>query len=487
MKRTQLSIKTSPVGGCKFLVYRSEDQASLPADLNALKALTPIMIVSEDDIEKTAESMEEVIEPDLRRVPMNDLIPYALSFDPLRNVIHYFEIIMEHVNANSGDVPEINTRVLTVTFNADGSILAVKYTTENGIQDLTGMDVIKFIETTVFIKETITNGAQYIKAKYFMKVISATDDSIIEDGITYNGPVATGLTIPMLSIQQVNQQITSNTTIPVLKLQPSKQGEGIVYYYRLVAKDMLGNLSDPSGLISSYVEQDASEVRFQIEVTDDSFIWKSVGTFDHMDVVEFGIPGTIMHSAFGSVIADDIRAFLPAEIIPETSRIISDNQVGITVPNPFSDTDPLFREREFKKFRSRMLDSYGKTSNWTESSNLPNIEVTVDKVLVIRKNVSALNEEDRDNPVAIDDTAAEVIKTWIRRYGRFYESLEHQTKPLNVRISDSPVVVFDDETSFPTLTAIDPNILIGEMYNYTLYIFDAFGDVSAPTSVVVTT
>ena len=487
MKRTQLSIKTSPIGGCKFHVYRSTSQEGLPADLNELKKLTPIMVISEDQLEKTAEMMEEIIEPDLRKVPMNSLVPYGLSFEPLRNLIHYFELEMEHVNANSGDVPEVNKHIVTVIFDSSGAIVKVTKLTENGNEDITSQDAIKFAETTVFIKEDLVRGAQYIKGRYFMKVISATDDVIQEDGVEYNGPVATGLTDPELAIQIVMQQITTNTSIPTLKIQPSKKEDGIVYYYRLVAEDSLGNLSDPSGLISSYVDQEESELRFQIETSNGDGIWKSIGTFKHLEVIDFGIPGTVMETAFGTCIANEVRAFRPSEIIPETANVISDNQVGLTIPNVFSDSDPTFRERILKKFRSRAIDSYGMTSEWSDESDLQNMEITIDQVVVLRKTVTGYPEDQRLIPIQLDDQNATQTVKWIRRYGRFYISLEHQTAPLNVRVSNSPVVVFDDETSFPTLTGIDGDILIGEMYNYTFYVFDAFGEVSTPTSIVVTT
>lgn len=482
MKRTKLNIKTSEQGNLEYFVYRGTTQEEVPADLNALSALTPILSVKEDEVQHEAAIINETIDVDVTKVPLSDQIPYALSFEPLKDGIHYVEIKITHVNPDSGDTPVPMEKMVMINFTAEGIPEEVLLTNEGEeAVDITTENVIHFLNKTIFIKDDLTENSTSIDVKYFMRVVNVYDDDIkIQEGVNYDGPVGTGLPQPVIAFSKDFVPKASGTLIPIALMQMTGGTAGEVYYYRIVGKDPVGNLTDPSGLFSVHLSQSNAEIQYSIEESDDGIIWNHLLMAEDMEVIEYGKEGTIMFDNFGSLLADGIRQFYENETIVDTSSVNVDNQIRVTIPNVWKDDDNTYRTRNTKQFRAKVVDTYSQESQYSEPTMSEEIIIPIEKIVVMKKLVTSLDLVDQSNPIEMDDADATMIKEWIRKAGHIYVPADHVAMPLNVRESSSPTVVFDDLTSFPTITLIDVNALPAEVYNYTIYLIDAYGDVSVP-------
>ena len=112
------------------------------------------------------------------------------------------------------------------------------------------------------------------------------------------------------------------------------------------------------------------------------------------------------------------------------------------------------------------------------------IEVLIDKMIILKKNVTGLPEDVAAMPLTLNDTSSTTLKTYIRQGGIYYK--EHLTNDYEtnsqVNLSDVSIVTLDSR--FP-LFSIKDNCIYSNKYNYTIYLFDEIGNISEPISVVL--
>ena len=144
-----------------------------------------------------------------------------------------------------------------------------------------------------------------------------------------------------------------------------------------------------------------------------------------------------------------------------------------------------YNYRKLKSFRIRNIydEHYGDWSEPTYPSVLP---VAIEKLVVLRKDVTSLTSEERLQPITIEELNDTLAYTIIRKNGKFYTSddisLSYNRYTLNEDEGNKAVY---SENSVQSEIVFNFNARGNTVYNYTFYIEDVYGKYSAPTTVVV--
>ena len=144
-----------------------------------------------------------------------------------------------------------------------------------------------------------------------------------------------------------------------------------------------------------------------------------------------------------------------------------------------------YNYRKLKSFRIRNIydEHYGDWSEPTYPSVLP---VAVERLFVLRKDVTALTSEERQHPISLEELNDTLVYTIIRRNGKFYTT---EDIPLNynrytLNEDEGKKAVYSENSVQPDIV-FNFNARGNTVYNYTFYIEDVYGKHSAPTVVVV--
>ncbi len=491
MKRIKLGIKTSENMNYTYNVYRSTSQQDLPDSLEVLSQLNPLMVVQESLLQKEATNVQEDITPDKSKAPRALKTPYKLSYDPLCSSIHNFVL----------SIKDIDTQVLAqynIKFNNSGVIQSVTETITDGSTVTTNLHIngdFEILGSNIFIAETLLNGHKAVSASYYIKVINVYDDNEkLYDGIDYNGPVATGLSKPSVVRDIQEYQVAMNTKLPTFKIVCSGSDQGVVYYYRIVAEDTIGNVSEPSPLFSMLLKQNPANIIYKLEGSfdvgvkpDDEVVWKTLLQDAHHNIEYiFGQPGTAEFDSVGPIVPETVPAFNAAQVNLDTSHVVSDNTLQIAIPNVWMENTPVYNSRKTLALRAIATDMFGNISDISDIVPSVDVDVPIERMVIVKKDVSML-VENQAAPVALDDANATIIKDWVKVDGRYYDASVHTGFPTNLQLTNSPICLMTTESTFNTLITVDDSVAAGQILNYTIHIFDAYGKVATVSKVVDTT
>ena len=486
MKRIKLNIKTSDRGDYTYHIFRDTDETKLPANAVELSQLTPAFELQEDIMEHTALLTGDLIKLNKNKIPREGRIPYQLDYKPVIDEIH--EIILEVIVPNG-------TESFLITFKETKEIKKIIRTDIYGNESLIPNENIEVINENIYINYALIDTASEITAKYYIEIVEVfDDDEVIVQGLNKMQGEAHGLPKPIPNFMEMQHTLAANTEMTYLNLSPTAGDVGLNYYYRMIAQDPLGNISEPSNLLATMLSQDVNEIAYKLEWNDPNSTnednnWRTFATdLKHDELISFGRKGTENYTKYGKVFEDIKQSMAPEEFDQDRTKINTDSIFSMLIPNIWYDDEFLNKYKKGKSlaFRVRVIDNLGEQSEPSDVFEMNNTNVPLEKIVVYRKNVSG--ETIKDAPITHEEVSngdAMVHHVFIKKGGIYYDPIIHADTPINQEFADGDITLIDGTCDYIKIGFKDEQCFPGQAYNYTTYIFDAFEESSEGTVVVV--
>ena len=312
--------------------------------------------------------------------------------------------------------------------------------------------------------------------------------------IVYNGPQPTAIpTNEYETIYEV-KSLNEYTGYNIIRLKSLPLDfSGTLYYYSIIGVDetngLITHISRVKAEIlnSDYINMGVREIQCCNDYNGLSTdVWEKLTTINWDTSIVFGdLLDTAAYARFGSPFIDEVKIFDTKDVIIDTRCVINFNHVTLTIPNVWQMNNQKYNYRKLKSFRVRNIydEHYG---DWSEPTYPSILSVAIERLLILRKDVTALTTEERQKPIGLDEINDTLIYTIIRRNGKFYTSedvsLSYNRYTLNEDESKKAVY---SENSVQSEIVFNFNAKGNAVYNYTFYLEDVYGKHSAPTVAVV--
>lgn len=267
------------------------------------------------------------------------------------------------------------------------------------------------------------------------------------------------------------------------------------YFYNVISKTYSGNVSEISNTQVIDIAEDPNNLDFILEASDDYLqsttpTWTEIGRntpIEEIRILKEDLVSKIIPTSNFSIYADDDRLRL-------------ENLRELRITNIWNSSNRKLMNRDKKAFRAiNKFPSVGIDSEYSEIISFEEQqEVLIDKIIIFKKNVSGLSLAEMKAPIAMTDTDAGVIKVFIRQGGIYYKDFflnqystnknddyfEYDEDYNKIEIPSYLVTAVTLDSRFPLLKIKD-GCIYGNKYNYTIYMFDEYGKMSDPITVVL--
>lgn len=474
MKKPMISIYESARKDMKHYIYRTQDKA-LPrsieeyinnhepvggitenVDVNKLKTVTVTNVtMANNGITKGVEGFVTL------SLPFDFCIPGSTFTLSMKNnvetngVVHY---------------------TIHIGFNVIFKVVEEK---ENIVTEITDIATIE----SMFKLSSEPNAILINKPSGEGSLITFTGDiniyEVIDDGTSpLTGTVyepAHGVYVPTISLVETKDYFSFYQNAETRKK---------TYFYNVISALPTGEVSELSNTKVCEIAEDVTKMNFVLESSDDYYISDN----PTWDIVSDNLTPN-----------DEIRASKDKGEI--TSKIINIDNFFISVndedlryenlrlvqlTNVWNSLNRGYMSRKKKVFRAKNVFPDGNIeSEYCDVIEIDgSIEVLIDKIMVLKKDVTSLSPADAAQPIAINDPNAETLKVYVRQGGIYFKDFFlNNTNDAGGNIPNNEVTSVTLDSRFPLLTIKD-QCLYGNKYNYTVYIYDEIGEVSEPISAV---
>ena len=483
MKKIRTNIKTSPSRDLLFDVYRAEVATDLPATTTALAALTPVMTVDESKIVSKAHFVQdEVIGLDITSIISGDFMPYSIKHGMLRDILHGIKVKIK-MNDNS-------VKMYDIVFNTIGGIDSVKDEVGSSYSPSDTFDVVS--ANVLKIKQSLLTNSVEVKASYYTEVIEVIDLDDPQTGVTYVGPPPLGF--PKADILKRDKMYTAAATalVPYYEFEAHMVPGGETYFYRVLARDAVGNISDPSDELSIALQQSDLDVEYILQYCMDTSVTEPVwldtpNKLANGDIISYGKPGSTGFASQGTIFVSTAPKNLASSGISAVTHTTPTADVTLTVPNAWkSDT---YKSRKTKAFRLKgYLKSHNTVYDLSDVIAQALFNVGIDTVVVRRKEVADPSTD--TTPATLTGTDSITVASFVKRDGVTYNSIQSAT-PADIDLTTQDTATFQtgmkhsimtDSSGLSSCTIKDTNVAPGKIYRYTVYVKDDLGQVSTGVS-----
>lgn len=481
MNRTKLNIKTSKNKNLKYNIYKSTSIESLPKSLESLQLMIPIMIVDEATSEYKITTINEIASLDSSYVRTTNMIKYLLKYRPIKTSANKINI---SINFNDEVLIVKNESILLdITFDDLGVITSVVKTN----RDKTTENVVDIINIISIEEDTLKIDGNLIEGNYSISCIYNTEIIEVVD-MTSNGIANPN------SIVEYKSYTSDNVSIPYVKITPELSDKGVVYYYRIVAIDITGNVSNSSLLVSNHLIQKKDLLSYNLQSSKDYFKNKELATWNDLSVVPSDTcvmigrkvldqPGFISLSDLSVI--EDINIFAPSDISTNLSYVKSDNKLLISIPNVWVCNSEVFNSRPNKAYRLKAIINKEESEYGEVIFKENNSDIEIEKMIVIKRNCTL--EATPSDASSVNQLDTTVINTFIRKNGIYYTEEDHGKLSYNIPFPYSDVTIMSKLSVFDKITITDISCISGQKYNYSIYLYDSFKNISNPIVIVVET
>lgn len=250
-----------------------------------------------------------------------------------------------------------------------------------------------------------------------------------------------------------------------------------IYYYYVISKDINGNISDISN--TGIIEISESELEFTLKASSDYYENENP-TFDEVLGTAFSIDEIRVdkEKLISSIVPTDGISIYASEVEEDGSRMLKVTNVWN------SDSRKLMlRNKKVLKGINSCIDENSTKINVESDAFIfddDKEEVLIDKIEVLKKDVTLLSEEERNKPLKYTDVSSKVLKVFVRQGGVYYEEYFIKNKDIQTNDYDYPAYLVSSITlnsRFPNLKINDVGIR-GNKYNYTVYLYDKYKKIS---------
>ena len=250
-----------------------------------------------------------------------------------------------------------------------------------------------------------------------------------------------------------------------------------LYYYYVISKDCNGNISDISNTQVLEIAEDL--IDFTLYESHD-YYKTDTPTFTEVrkvtSIEDIKINKGETHS---STINTENIGIVPYEIDTDNNRLIY-------VTNIWNTSNRHLMNRDKKAYKA--INSYEGIQVESDIFTFEETqeEVLIDKIVILKKDVTGLPDKERYTPLDIKDENASILKVFVRQGGKFYSDY-FLGKDMETNDYDYPEYLISSitlDSRFPLLKINDIGIR-GNKYNYTMYLYDEDGNTSEPIVKVV--
>lgn len=481
MKYPLLKVFQSAIGNIEYYIFRSDDE-ELDLTLEELiNNMSPVGMIKEGVDTPISEYIDTMSMAD-ERYPIGEpnYESFSLPFDfNIPNRSYTLDI------KNTAATDNVNTYKIYL----GGTVISKVEVTISGVTETkTDTDWINENfkiknSNNILINKTLSNMntvtfSGFVKVYQFIDICDHTYDS---EGVVPSP--ANGVYVP---------QISTIETADYVSFYQAADTRKKMYYYVAVAKDTSGNLSQLSNIQVVEIDEDPSLMEFVLECSDDYYLkptmaaWKPVDTKTPADEIR-------VTTKDKNLAIDTIDVLQYFDIFCNDDRLKLEGIRNLKVKNIWNVDNRKLFSRPKKAFRAK--NKLGSTQSiYCKPIQLEgDIEVMVDKIMILKKDVTLLAEADRSKPIAITDGSAETLKIFVRQGGIYYKDFflnnyetnrndQYYRYDENYNKIEIPTYVVTSVTldsRYPILN-INDSCIYGNKYNYTIYIYDETGAVSKP-------
>lgn len=453
MKRAKVLINKTVAGNMKYNIFVFKNEPA-KKNLDYYLGIDPIAVVTEDennveegvvfDVEPTADDKGEGY----------DYITYSLPYEFVyRNNFFMFNLI--DIDGKTDRKLEIYVGKVSIREILVKQLVGGTYINEMVITNRDDIAKVVTIESNnaVALSKEIVNRYNKITMNLNTKKIPYIDSS--SDGV-YK---------PQFSIVEKLKEY---------ELHPKVDSQSNIFNYAVVGIDHENKITDVSNLSSILLAENPNDIEMIVEYSDDYFSKKGEASWNYLDKVHAANAYRIKKSDMYSRVLPEYNVH---EIKADDSNVEVYGERLLILPNLWH------RDKIFMLYRSnrayRLKNIYeGQESDYSEVFyNEGSNKVSIDKMIIYKKRVTYLDEEDRNKPIEIGDTEAEILKIYVRAGGRYYaDALENpRNRPIEIVSENSRLPIFQ----------IKDHTLYSNHYNYTVYLYDEKGKQSEPYSKVM--
>lgn len=319
------------------------------------------------------------------------------------------------------------------------------------------------------------------------------DNSILLSKERFNYNECT-ITIPIKCVQITDLQANGiyNPIVSTLEskdfilfYQDSKYQKN-VYFYTSIAfnETSITEFSDTRAIEVTEIPQN---MRTLIECSDD-FQISETPTWKKFREEKVYIPTSEIKIQKSEIHSDSIKNIYEHEIYVDDRLLLSNGLRIIKIPNIWHKDRRDMMQRPKKAFRLKNISLEDKTIESEYSNPIvfgEPIEILIDKMVILKRNVTGLPDDIANLPLDFNDEDVNVLKIYVRQGGIYYKDYvigDYET---------NNIIIYKDLTSSVTLDSrfpmfsIKDNCIFSYKYNYTVYLYDETGKISAPVTVVI--
>lgn len=259
-----------------------------------------------------------------------------------------------------------------------------------------------------------------------------------------------------------------------------------IYYYKSIAFNET-SITEVSETKVVEITEDTEKIKTLIECSNDYYSSEIPTWNEFREEIEYNPTSEIKiyNNEFASEI---IKNIYDHEINADDRLLFSDGIRVIKIPNIWHKDRRYIMLRPKKAFRIKNISIENETVESIYSEPIAingDIEILIDKMVVLKRNVTGLPNDVASLPLTFNDIKAKVLKIYIRQGGIYYKDHiigEYETNNF---------ITYKDLTSSVTLDSRFPIISIKDeclhsnRYNYTVYLFDETGKISDPVTTVI--
>lgn len=468
MKTNLIKIYKSASGDMTHYIYRNQDEP-IEKDLEEfINNRTPVGVISEiDDSKLTSIKELKNVSMLVNKHPKNyeGYISFSLPFNfNIPNSVYYIKF-RNSVDSKNDDIiykVYIGTNVVTHVQQLDGK--------DTVLNDITNSDALSknfiLLNNSILFNNELDLNYKSITFTGSLTVYNFYD--IGKDFSDITPKRGHGIYKPVLR--------TINTTDYVSFYQDADYRKNIYYYY-VISKDKGGNISDIGN--TAVLEISERNLEFSLNASNDYYDTETptfdeiIGTATSVDEIRVD-----KEKLVSSIVPTEGISLYASDLDEDGSRIIR-----ITNIWNFENRKFMLRTKKVLKGINSCIDEYSiKISVESDTFIFDNTkeEVLIDKIEILKKDVTLLSEDERKSPVKYKDSAGKVLKVFVRQGGVYYHEYFIKNKDTPTNDYDYPTYVVSSITlnsRFPNLKINDTGIR-GNKYNYTMYLYDKYKKIS---------
>lgn len=260
-----------------------------------------------------------------------------------------------------------------------------------------------------------------------------------------------------------------------------------LYYYNVITKFTDGTISEISNTQVCELSENSDQIIFELEYSDDFH------TSDNPTWTQLKTAAPVEDIRVYKKDGDLVSAIIPIDnfaVFANDYNVKLDNTRELKLTNIWNSDNRKLMERPKRVFRARNV--YKPNNKICSEYTKPvvfddNIEILIDKIMILRKDVTTLAPNKQSLPISIKDGDATTLKVFVRQGGIYYKDFflqNNNTNDPDGDVSNQVISAVTLDSKYPLLKVKD-DCIYGNKYNYTIYLYDELGKVSEPITVVL--